>query len=133
MSRRRRGPRKLFGGGSEPERREPSFEQWWREAGFRELRQLLLWRWDPIGVADHTFPWAESEYDMYARPLAELLDDGASAAEVMEHLDGIASNEITIGSTSPEVAELIVRWYEESRACHREFGVRGARLSEPPA
>lgn len=31
------------------------FARWWHETGEHELRQLLLWRWDPIGVADY-FP-----------------------------------------------------------------------------
>jgi hypothetical protein len=30
-------------------------ERWADEAGFGELRQVLLWRWDPIGLAE-SFP-----------------------------------------------------------------------------
>lgn len=130
VRRRGRRARKQFDEPGLPVRRDPPFEEWWREAGFRELRQLLLWRWDPIGVADHSFSWAESEYDMYARPLAELLHDGATAEEVYDHLERIAVEDITVGGTTRETAELIVRWFEESRACHREFGDRGARLAE---
>lgn len=135
MSRRRdrRGPRKRVPDGQGIVRRDQAFELWWREAGFRELRQLLLWRWDPIGVADHSFPWAEDEYDMYVRPLAELLDDGATASQVADYLDRITIEDITVGDRlAPDVAALIVAWYAESRTCHREFGDRGVRLSEAP-
>ncbi len=96
MSKRRREPRwndaarDPFAMFVAPERKEPPFEQWWEENGFRELHQLLLWRWDPIGVADDSFPYAETEYDGYARRIAELLHDGHGTDEIAQHLAGIA-------------------------------------------
>lgn len=41
--------------------------QWWDETGEYELRQILHWRWDPIGVSS-VFPYAADEYDDYALP-----------------------------------------------------------------
>jgi hypothetical protein len=35
------------------------FARWWRETGEHELRQELLWSWDPLGVAD-PFPNTDS-------------------------------------------------------------------------
>jgi hypothetical protein len=36
---------------AEEELTPAEFTRWRRETGERELGQLLLWRWDPIGVA----------------------------------------------------------------------------------
>ncbi len=146
MSRRRRrlrwrdAERDPFAMFVAPERKEPPFEQWWEENGFRELHQLLLWRWDPIGVADHTFPYAESEYDGYARRIAELLHDGIGTEEMAAHLAAIVHTQMGMTESmepadridaAREPAELLVRWYEESRSWHREFGARDTRPPEP--
>ncbi|MDO8188082.1 hypothetical protein Q5424_13200 [Conexibacter sp. JD483] len=117
----------------EPARKGPDFEQWWEETGFRELRQLLLWRWDPIGVADIAFPWAENEYDQYARAIAEELYDRTRAAELTAHLESLELHAVNPREGDDgrarlrEVAELLVAWYDESRAHHREFGPRDPR------
>lgn len=125
--RRRRGDE--FGWEREPVRKDDAFEQWWRAVGFRELRQLLLWRWDPLGV-DGDFPWAEDEYDMYARPLAELLHAGADAPAVAAMLGEVERESIEFGHGAADVAlgERIVRWYEGSREAYLEFGDRWERL-----
>lgn len=90
-------------------------ERWWRQAGSGELRQLLFWRWDPIGVADE-FPLTAAEYDSYVEPLATLLRDGASAALLARHLGEIERDEMGFeGRSDPlDVAELLLRWYAES-------------------
>jgi hypothetical protein len=49
-----------------------ALERWWTETGEFELRQILHWKWDPIGVA-YKFPWAADEYDMYVPQVAESL------------------------------------------------------------
>lgn len=59
--------------------------RWWREAGERELRQVLLWRWDPIGVSG-TFPDAEDEYDGYLGPVSTALRAGASEDDLAQFL-----------------------------------------------
>lgn len=112
-------------------RKDEPFEQWWRAVGFRELRQLLLWRWDPVGVADF-FPATEDEYDMYARPLAELLGDGGDAAAVTGYLEEIerdAMNDPGVAAT-PELGEAIFEWYDESRQHYAGFGDSWARLQD---
>src|SRR3954468_15284766 len=55
---------------------EEEYARWGNEAGFAELRQLLFWRWDPIGVGD-AFPVTADEYDLYARVLLSRLRAGA--------------------------------------------------------
>ena len=52
----------------------PELVRWWAETGERELRQLLYWKWDPIGVND-SFPWAVDEYDGYAPQILSALRD----------------------------------------------------------
>ena len=53
------------------------FGEWWRATGEHELRQLLFWVWDPIGLKD-AFPATASEYDRYALEIATALASGMS-------------------------------------------------------
>lgn len=50
-----------------------------------QLRQILYWRWDPIGVSD-AFPHTIDECDSYIWPLLRLLSGGADAAAINQHL-----------------------------------------------
>ncbi len=137
MSRRRGGRPKKWPAPHELEplvvRKEPEFEQWWEDDGFRELRQLLLWRWDPVGVADIAFPHVESEYDQYARGIAELLHDRGSSRDLAAHLESLELHLVNPREGEDaiarirELAERLVAWYDESRRCHREFGPRDTR------
>ena len=110
---------------------EPAGEQydrWWAETGEHELRQLLLWRWDPIGVAD-SFPSAADEYDGYAPALADLLRRGATEAEVAAHLEAIERDTIGLPATSSErldsMAELpMARFAASVRSWSRHGPVR---------
>ena len=90
--------------------------RWWKEAGARELRQILLWRWDPIGVADY-LPSTEDEYDSYLGGLAQLLRRAASVDEIAQSLHTIETERIEM-ETSPkrrrDVAELTRGWYPNS-------------------
>ena len=56
---------------------EEEFALWWSETGERELRQLLFWKWDPIGV-NPFFPRTADEYDGYATQVVTALRTGAS-------------------------------------------------------
>src|SRR3954467_4798144 len=56
------------------------YERWWRERGARELRELLLKEWDPIGIARIADEQLD-EYEHYAGQLARRLRAGASAEE----------------------------------------------------
>jgi hypothetical protein len=66
----------------------PESDRWWHETGGSELRQVLFWRWDPIGVAD-AFPVTADEYDDYLQPLLEQLAAGGGAEDVQRLLAGI--------------------------------------------
>lgn len=48
------------------------------------VREVLLVDWDPIGVND--VPQAADEYEEYAPPIARMLSDGTSIAELSRHL-----------------------------------------------
>jgi hypothetical protein len=95
--------------------------RWWRERGERELRQVLYWRWDPLGVQD-ALPYSEGEYDEYAPRVASALQEGASAREIEALLSSIEEAEIGVGSGPHKaVADLIVDWYQNSRSYWCEF------------
>ena len=93
--------------------------RWWKEAGGWQLRQLLFWRWDPIGVS-FAFPSTHDEYDGYAGPVARRLNEGAGVEEIAAFLQ--EAEEETMGLTSGpgadrrrrNTAELIVDWYRRS-------------------
>jgi hypothetical protein len=88
---------------------------WWDARGEEQLRELLFWRWDPIGV-DTAFPHTWDEYDAYAPRVVAVLRAGGDAAAVAAELAAIARD--VIGLAAPEAAEraapAIVEWYAES-------------------
>jgi hypothetical protein len=94
-----------------------AYERWWRERGDRELRELLLREWDPIGIAD----LAEApldEYEHYAGQLVRRLRAGATEDEVAVVLEGFRtdmglepSDELPLG-----VARVIRDWYRRATA-----------------
>ena len=99
---------------------EPSIEEyarWCKQAGFDELRQLLFWRWDPIGVEDW-FPVTASEYDAYARVLLSRLRAGATAEQVAEYLLEVERTDMELGFSDDahlrEVGERVVDWFGKS-------------------
>lgn len=106
--------------------------RWWQETGEYELRQILHWKWDPIGVAS-AFPWAADEYDRYAPQIAAALKERASAAEIAELLGCIECDRMGLREVVPEfrrevpefrqkVAVHILAWYESSQTRWLEFG-----------
>ncbi|MBB4663429.1 hypothetical protein [Conexibacter arvalis] len=125
---------------SEDERYRPfeddDLEEWWRGTGYDELRELLLWRWDPIGVAEW-FPDAANEYHDFGRPIVRLLASRARADRLAEHLHEVARDHIGTGDPSVvhpsaetrRAAEEIVAWFPRSRHRWREFGTP----ARPPA
>lgn len=94
-------------------------QRWWHEAGHWQLRQLLFWRWDPIGVNDH-FPFTLDEYDSYADPIASLLEQGAGVDEVAAYLQEVEEDAMELGRRNGpndlccEVAWLITDWHRNS-------------------
>jgi hypothetical protein len=101
------------------------FARWWRETGEHELRQLLLWRWDPIGVADY-FPNSADEYDGYAPQVVQVLRQGGDAAAVAGHLLEVERQSMDGPLTPPQRLEylgsLICDWYESSQNSWADFG-----------
>jgi hypothetical protein len=108
---------------------DDALTRWWQETGESELRQILHWKWDPIGIA-HAFPWAADEYDMYAPQLADSLKDGVNAEQVAEILLLIETHRMALTDsaaaavTRRKVADSIVEWYENSQERWRQFGPR---------
>jgi len=105
------------------------YARWWQETGESELRQLLHWRWDPIGVA-HAFPWAADEYDMYAPQIADALKKQPVAELIAATLLSIETDRMAL-SDSPAAAETrwsvaaaIVEWHDNSQTRWRRFGTR---------
>ena len=78
-------PLSLAAADREPSEDDKEFSRWWQETGEVELRQILHWRWDPIGVAS-AFPWAADEYDAYAPRIAATLKERPSAERIAEQL-----------------------------------------------
>jgi hypothetical protein len=98
-----------------------AYERWWRERGERELRELLLREWDPIGIA-RIADAQEDEYEHYAGQLARRLRAGASEEEIAAVLEGFRtdmglepSDELPL-----EVAKKIRDWYRGSTSQRSE-------------
>lgn len=90
----------------------PSLEQWrswWRLNGERELRDLLLVWWDPIGVYGE--PAARDEYDGYVLVVGRMLRDGLDAPAIRSYLRGIEENEITLAGDADLAARKVVEWH----------------------
>jgi hypothetical protein len=98
-----------------------AYERWWRERGDRELRELLLREWDPIGIA-RIADAQDDEYEHYAGQLARRLRAGATEEELAAVLEGFRidmglepSEELPLG-----VAQKIRDWYRRSTAPRSE-------------
>ena len=96
---------------------EQEYARWWHEVGFAELRQLLFWRWDPLGV-DDAFPVTAGEYDAYVPVLLSRLRAGATAGEVAEYLLDVERSSMgqrfSDDTELCEVGERVIAWFEES-------------------
>jgi hypothetical protein len=89
---------------------------WFKRRGGRELRDLLLHEWDPIGVL--VAPEAVDEYNGYLGPIAERLRLGAKSDEIAAMLGSYR----TQMGLRPEVradrrvAEVLIPWYAKALA-----------------
>jgi hypothetical protein len=90
---------------------------WFQARGEEQLRELLFWRWDPIGVAT-AFPHSWDEYDGYAPRIAGILRDGGDQAAVAADLGRIEHEVIGLDRRerpgTVAAAAAIVAWYDES-------------------
>ncbi len=89
----------------------------WSTVAFVELRQLLYWRWDPIGVED-AFPRTSDEYDDYARVLLTRIRRGESAQELARYLRDVETElvgqRLSDWTTLEQFASRLIDWYEDS-------------------
>lgn len=106
------------------------FARWWEETGEYELRQILHWKWDPIGVADE-FPYAADEYHSYALPVVSALIEGQSADAIAEMFGNIEHEWMGLGEgplsgvRDDRLRDLAVgtlAWFEASQIRWVEFG-----------
>jgi hypothetical protein len=96
-------------------------ERWWRDRGDRELRELLVREWDPIGISQLADDQLD-EYEHYAGQLVRRLRAGASEEEVAAVLEGFRgdmglepSDELPLG-----VARMLREWYARSTGAWEE-------------
>jgi hypothetical protein len=90
------------------ERAVEEWRVWWRRAGERELRCILMTAWDPIGVGDAPEAW--DEYDSYVggvgRRLLEAADPDRAAEAVAGYLDRGPSRGCRAADADPVSADL---------------------------
>ncbi len=93
------------------------YERWWRERGDRELRELLLREWDPIGIAKIADEQLD-EYEHYAGQIARRLRAGAGDEEIAAVLEGFRTDMGLEPSDEPPlgVAAEICDWYRAATA-----------------
>jgi hypothetical protein len=86
---------------------------------------VLLWRWDPLGVAD-LFPNTADEYDGYAPQVVQALRNGASETELMQLLARFERD--SMGLRAPALTRLrpladsLLLWFQNSQDSWRNFG-----------
>ena len=99
--------------------------RWWRETGEKELNQVLLWRWDPIGVAD-AFPYTADEYSSYCPQLFTALRAGTNPEDLAWRLGEMEKDGWGEVYSSDEhlrnVALLLIDWFRNSNSRWDEFG-----------
>ena len=92
---------------------------WWKHSGTRELREILMSEWDPIGVAD--ISEAQDEYDTYVGQIAERLRKGESGDEIGEYLIW-AEGRMGLSATDAarerdrELGARLVSWHSDATA-----------------
>jgi hypothetical protein len=104
---------------------------WWKLRGESELRALLLYAWDPIGVAG--IPQAADQYEAYAARLGRKLYEGATAEEVAAYLDSVESElmEFDPAHRNAAVGQRVVYWYENSTGSWLRDGPPSASGAPP--
>jgi hypothetical protein len=94
------------------------FARWWKETGETELRQLLYWTWDPIGV-NESFPYTADEYNQYAPQIVEALRMDPTEDQIVDMLKMVERERMGIGCDPAgllsSVAARIILWYELSQ------------------
>jgi hypothetical protein len=90
------------------------WHRWWKEQGNRELRDLLMLWWDPVGV--YGWPEAIDEYDGYVGQVGRRLREGATQEELADYFSeqdfGLELNR----ARDQLAAEKAVEWFTRSMA-----------------
>jgi hypothetical protein len=80
---------------------------------YRRVDEVLHYIWDPIGVPG--VPQARDEYYSYLPSIFKLVQDGASADAIAQHLTDIVVNRMGLNGTikdSLEVVSVLQDWKE---------------------
>jgi hypothetical protein len=88
---------------------------WYKREGGRQLRNLLMDNWDPIGVRG--VQEAINEYDTYAGRIADTLRRGADAESVSAMLSTVRVDWMSLQpdpGTDAKAARAIVDWYADA-------------------
>ena len=91
------------------------WHMWWKTTGGRELRQVLMDSWDPIGVAG--VPEATDEYDSYVGPVVRMLQEGASEGDVRRYLGPFSRTHMCLVPsplTNRRAARAIMEWWSRA-------------------
>jgi hypothetical protein len=89
--------------------------RWWQERGADALEEILVARWDPLGIRDD--PEQQHAYARWAVRLGIRLRHGVSAEEVFDLL-AAASRELGVRADPRQLAAVameIRRWYRHER------------------
>ena len=99
---------------------------WWKHQGGRELRDLLMLWWDPVGV--YGIPEAITEYDGYTGQIGRLLREGATKSDVAAHFAELAPRFGMLPAPAGDdvAAAKVVDWFEQSM---RRLGEMHPRLT----
>jgi hypothetical protein len=97
-------------------------QRWWESVGQDQLRQLLYWRWDPIGI-NSEFPNTNDEYDHYAEAMRELLLGDLVGDELEARvLEALRQAQVAMGleektgaeDSRQEAAALVLTWRDRA-------------------
>jgi len=89
-----------------------------KRQGSRELRDILMLWWDPLGV--HGVPEALDEYDTQVGQIGHRLRKGGSVEDITAYLE---ANDFGLPDSSRDraAAVKVVEWYEQSMKRLGEF------------
>jgi hypothetical protein len=78
-------------------------------AKLEEIKRILHFDWDPIGVAG--IPMALDEYDSYAFQVLVMLNKGADAQSIADYLDWVVTERMGLPQlrNSGEIAARIMK------------------------
>lgn len=114
-------------GGGSPTQPLDEWRSWWRHNGERELRDLMLVWWDPVGAYGE--PDALDEYDSYVPTVGRMLREGAGGEAIAAHLREIETTMIELSGDSAVAAQKIIEWHDHVM---RRLGWSTAPGQQPP-